>query len=290
MEAPDFNEEEGDAVQSALRSPVLRSPSLQVTSPAPDSHSPPKPETSELSKPLTMGRYDWFAKDRHKDAKVGTDDLPRELPEEQMGRLEEDNLALLQANADLLQETACLTGENARLENLAKVQTKQMAIISQLLKVQREQSQLVGTAFHAQRDTQHQAADAQQDFLMQVAEALKELAKQALANQQTCLDHFKRDVRSSEVTKQELLQEVQTTMSSMMDVGTVELRDYMETLEDVFGKIFPSEWQRDFPDPVSEAEVENDLITNIDEDVDVELGGDQTPGTTSMKKTVRRMN
>ncbi|KAF9003123.1 hypothetical protein BDZ89DRAFT_1146233 [Hymenopellis radicata] len=65
-------------------------------------------------------------------------------------------------------------------------------------------------------------------------------------------------------------------MSSMMDVGTVELRDYMETLEEVFGKIFPSEWQRDFPDPGSEAEVENDLTTGIDEDVDVELEGSDT--------------
>ncbi|KAF9004186.1 hypothetical protein BDZ89DRAFT_1049575 [Hymenopellis radicata] len=271
MEAPDFNEEEGDAVQSALPSPVLRSPSLRVTSPAPDSPSPPKPELSEPSKPLTMGLYEWFARDRSmetdspdtRDAKVGTDDLPRELPEEQIERLEEHNVALLQANADLLQENTRLAREN-------------MALTSQLLKVQREQSLLVGTAFHAQRDTTHQAADAQRDFLKQVTEALKELAKQALANQQTCLDHFKRDVRSSEVTKKELLQEVQTTMSSMMDVGTVELRDYMETLEEVFGKIFPSDWQRDFPDPVSEAEVENDLTKGIDEDVDVELEGSDT--------------
>ncbi|KAF9018834.1 hypothetical protein BDZ89DRAFT_1044256 [Hymenopellis radicata] len=240
MEAPDFNEEEGDAVQSALPSPVLRSPSLRVTSPAPDSPSPPKPERSEPSKPLTMGLYEWFARDRSmetdspdtRDAKVGTDDLPRELPEEQIERLEEHNVLFCKRNADLLQENTRLARENARLATLATVQTKQMALTSQLLKVQREQSLLVGTAFHAQRDTQHQAAEAQRDFLKQVAEAHQELAKQALANQQTCLDHFKRDVRSSEVTKRELLQEVQTTMSSMMDVGTVELRDYMETLEE----------------------------------------------------------
>ncbi|KAF9003122.1 hypothetical protein BDZ89DRAFT_1146232 [Hymenopellis radicata] len=127
-----------------------------------------------------MGLYEWFARDRSmetdspdtRDAKVGTDDLPRELPEEQIERLEEHNLALLQANTDLLQENTRLAWENARLANLAKVQTKQMAITSQLLKVQREQSQLVGTAFHAQRDTQHNRR-AQRDFLKQVTEAHK---------------------------------------------------------------------------------------------------------------------
>ncbi|KAF9018843.1 hypothetical protein BDZ89DRAFT_1139737 [Hymenopellis radicata] len=46
--------------------------------------------------------------------------------------------------------------------------------------------------------------------------------------------------------------------------------------EEVFGKIFPSDWQRDFPDPVSEAEVENDLTKGINEDVDVELEGSDT--------------